>query len=60
MFLKKDTPNMSKTIQAKRFLKHQPRHKGILKFLLLLIVLLGYFACLSFEYGLATGGLVAA
>jgi hypothetical protein len=37
-----------------------PRKQIIIKFALLFCLLLGYFAYLSFEYGLATGGLVTA
>jgi len=51
---------MSETIPAKHLLKHPPKREGLIKFLLLLAVLLGYFGYLSWEYGLATGGLVAA
>ena len=39
---------------------HPPKREGLIKFLLLLAVLLGYFGYLSWEYGLATGGIVAA
>ncbi len=41
-------------------LKHQTHREGLYKFLLLLAVLLGYFGYLSYEYDLATGGIVAA
>src|SRR6056297_222338 len=51
---------MSETIPVKHLLKHPPKREGLIKFLLLLAVLLGYFGYLSWEYGLATGGLVAA
>lgn len=46
--------------QVKNLLKHPPKREGLIKFLLLLAVLLGYLGYLSWEYGLATGGLVAA
>lgn len=44
----------------KHFLKHQTRREELIKFLLLLAVLVSYFLYLSWEYGLATGGLVSA
>jgi hypothetical protein len=40
--------------------KHPTKRESLIKFLLLLAVLLTYFGYLSLEYGLATGGLVAA
>ncbi len=39
---------------------HGKRPKGLVRFLLLLAVLVGYFLYLSWKYDLATGGLVAA
>jgi hypothetical protein len=42
-------------------LHKQETHREVaIKFILLLAVLLGYFAYLSYEYGFATGGIVAA
>jgi hypothetical protein len=42
-------------------LHKQETHREVaIKFVLLLALLLGYFAYLSYEYGLATGGIVAA
>lgn len=41
-------------------LKHPLKREGLVKFLLLLLVLAGYFTYLSLEYGLATGGLISA
>ncbi|MGH1398009.1 MAG: hypothetical protein ACRBCT_02230 [Alphaproteobacteria bacterium] len=51
---------MQLKIKPQHLLKHQTKRERLIKFLLLLIVLLGYFGYLSWEYGLATGGLVAA
>jgi len=47
-------------IKPHHLLKHPTKREGLIKFLLLLIVLLGYFGYLSWEFGLATGGMVAA
>ncbi len=44
----------------KNFLKHQTKREELIKFLLLLGVLVGYFGYLSWEYDLATGGIVSA
>jgi hypothetical protein len=51
---------MFSPIKPHTLLKHPPKREGLIKFLLLLVVLLGYFGYLSWEYGLATGGIVAA
>lgn len=51
---------MISAIKTKHLLKHPPKREGLIKFLLLLCVLLGYTGYLSWEYGFATGGLVAA
>lgn len=40
-------------------LKHKTHKETFLKFSLLLAVFIGYFVYLNFEYGLATGGLIA-
>ena len=40
-------------------LKHKTHKETVLKFILLLAVFIGYFTYLNFEYGLATGGLIA-
>lgn len=47
-------------IKLGHILKHPLKRESLIKFLLLLAVLVGYFLYLSQEYGLATGGLVAA
>jgi hypothetical protein len=44
----------------RNLIKHQTKREELIKFLLLLAVLLAYFGYLSWEYGLATGGIVAA
>lgn len=41
-------------------LKHIDGHKSIIKFLLILSVLFGYFLFLSWKYDMATGGVVSA
>jgi hypothetical protein len=51
---------MAHKIPLKNLWQHAPKREGLLKFLLLLSVLIGYFGYLSYEYGLATGGMVAA
>ena len=51
---------MISAIKTKHLLNHPPQREGLIKFLLLLCVLLGYTGYLSWEYGFATGGLVAA
>ncbi len=51
---------MISAIKTKHLLNHPPKREGLIKFLLLLCVLLGYTGYLSWEYGFATGGLVAA
>ncbi|MCB1562925.1 MAG: hypothetical protein KDJ75_05060 [Alphaproteobacteria bacterium] len=43
----------------KALFKYETRREELYKFLLLLSVLAGYFGYLSWEYGLATGGLTA-
>ena len=43
----------------KQILKHQTKREELVKFLLLLGVLIGYFAYLSWQYDLATGGIVS-
>lgn len=50
---------MSKKFALSHFLKHPPKKEGLIKFVLLLCVLLAYGGYLSWEYGVATGGLVA-
>tara|TARA_R110002124_G_scaffold287216_1_gene471349 strand:- start:34061 stop:34636 length:576 start_codon:yes stop_codon:yes gene_type:complete len=45
---------------VKTLLKHQTKREELIKFLLLLSVFIGYFGYLSWEYDLATGGIVAA
>ena len=37
----------------------KPQRQVLMKFLLLLILMLGYFAYLSYEYDLLTGGIAA-
>jgi len=44
----------------KDILKHQTKREEVIKFLLLLSVLIGYFIYLSWKHDLATGGIVAA
>jgi hypothetical protein len=44
----------------KTLLKHQTKREELFKFLLLLAVLISYFFYLSWEYDLATGGIVSA
>jgi hypothetical protein len=44
----------------KTLFKHQTKREELIKFLLLLGVFIGYFGYLSWEYDLATGGIVAA
>lgn len=44
----------------KALLAHKTKREELIKFLLLLGVLIGYFAYLSWEYDLATGGIVSA
>jgi len=44
---------------VKQILKHQTKREELVKFLLLLGVLIGYFAYLSWQYDLATGGIVS-
>lgn len=51
---------MNLKITPQHLLKHPTKREGLYKFLMLLSVLLAYFGYLSYEYGLATGGLVAA
>lgn len=51
---------MRLNIKPQHLLKHKTKREGFIKFLLLLCVLLTYFGYLSWEYGLATGGLLAA
>ena len=51
---------MISAIKTKHLLNHPPKREGLIKFLLLLCVLLGYTGYLSWDYGFATGGLVAA
>jgi hypothetical protein len=46
--------------KLKNILHQAPKRDQLIKFLLLLSVFLGYFGYLSFEYDIATGGLVAA
>jgi hypothetical protein len=41
-------------------LRHQTKREEFIKFILLLSVLVGYFAFLSWKYDLATGGIVSA
>ena len=48
------------SLEVKKLHKHETHREVVIKFLLLLAVLLIYFAYLSYEYGLATGGIVAA
>jgi len=43
----------------KTLIKHQTKREGLIKFLLLLGVLVGYFGYLSWEYDLVTGGIVS-
>lgn len=44
----------------KTLLKHQTKREELIKFLLLLSVLVSYFGYLSWQYDLATGGIVSA
>ncbi|MEP3244690.1 MAG: hypothetical protein ABJN40_11070 [Sneathiella sp.] len=44
----------------RKFLFHQTKREELIKFLLLLSVVLAYFGYLSWEYDLATGGVVSA
>ena len=43
----------------KDLLKHETHREGLYKFLLLLTLLVGYFLYLSWQYDLATGGIVS-
>lgn len=49
-----------KNVSFKNLLTHAPKRESLAKFALLLTILVGYFIYLSLEFGLATGGLVAA
>ena len=51
---------MGHPISIRHLMEHAPKREGLVKFLLLLIVFLVYFGYISWEYGLATGGLVTA
>lgn len=51
---------MSIKINYRDLLKNQPQREELYKFLLLLGILTIYFGYLSWQYGLATGGLVSA
>lgn len=51
---------MKTNIKVEHLLHHPTKREGLIKFLLLLAVMLGYFGYLSWEYGFATGGIVAA
>jgi len=46
-------------VHFKKFHKVETHREVVIKFLLLLLVLILYFAYLSYEYGLLTGGIVA-
>jgi hypothetical protein len=48
------------SLSITRLHKHETHREVAIKFILLLAVLLAYFAYLSYEYGFATGGIVAA
>lgn len=43
----------------KKFIKHQTKREELIKFLLLLTVMVGYFGYLSWKYDFATGGIVS-
>jgi len=43
----------------KKLLKHQTKREELIKFLLLLAVMVGYFGYLSWKYDVATGGVVS-
>lgn len=51
---------MNSKINMQHLFKHPTKREGLYKFLMLLVVLCAYFGYLSWEYGLATGGMVAA
>jgi hypothetical protein len=48
------------SLEVAKLHKQETHREVVIKFLLLLAVLLIYFAYLSYQYGLATGGIVAA
>ena len=43
----------------KKLIKHQTKREELIKFLLLLAVMVGYFGYLSWKYDVATGGIVS-
>ena len=43
----------------KKLLKHKTKREELIKFLLLLAVMVGYFGYLSWKYDIATGGIVS-
>lgn len=43
----------------KKLIKHQTKREELIKFLLLLAVMVGYFGYLSWKYDFATGGIVS-
>lgn len=51
---------MNLKIKPQHLFNHPTKREGLYKFLMLLFVLLAYFGYLAWEYGFATGGLVAA
>lgn len=51
---------MNLKIKSQLLFRHPTKREGLYKFIILLSVLLAYFGYLSWEYGLASGGLVAA
>lgn len=48
------------SINLKHLHKHETHREVLIKFVLLAVILSLYFAYLSFEYGLLTGGIIAA